>query len=174
MKCVCQRVHTALYERVRSLRILATDLQSDCAHSHLLLFFAWDVCVTKRYVVLVVSSYAVVPVAYLSPKSRNFCLYLPHKWRDSIINVRVLMQRFLFFTLKKSCVLMQSFLFFTLQKSCVLMQSFVFFYTSKKLCFDAKFPIFYTLKKLCFDAKFRIFYTSKKLCFDAKFHIFFT
>lgn len=33
MKCVCQLVHTAHYERVRLLRILATDLQSDFAHS---------------------------------------------------------------------------------------------------------------------------------------------
>jgi len=33
MKRVCQRVHTAHYERVRLLRILATDLQSDCAQS---------------------------------------------------------------------------------------------------------------------------------------------
>jgi hypothetical protein len=112
-------VHTAHYERVRLLRILATDLQSDCAHSHLLLFFTWDVCVTKCCVLLVVSSspsvsgyYGVVLVAYLSPKPRYFCLYLSHKWRDSIINCVFSGKVPFFFTLRKCSVFLQSSLFF--------------------------------------------------------------
>ena len=46
------------------------------------------------------SSYVMVFVAYLSPKPRDLCLFLYHKWWDSIINVRVFIQSFLFFTLK--------------------------------------------------------------------------
>lgn len=45
-------------------------------------------------------SNVMVLVAYLSPKLRDFCLFLYHKWWDSIINLRVFTQNFLFFTLK--------------------------------------------------------------------------